>query len=311
MKESFNDLYTRLYRENFEELEALREKQKKRSIKIGIFIALALICWVFIPFITIPLVIIAIIVASKINTKRINENKVIVTKRDLSYTEVFKAKVVKPIIENMFENAQYNPNQGLSSHEYIMGGYKERYDRYSSEDLVLASFNAEERDNIVIKFSEVHTERESKDKDGHTQYSTVFRGLAGNFILSKDIQTKMYIRSNGRGSWFGKNNRVKMDMPEFEKLFDVESEDDIMAMRILTADIMAEMIELYQKYKYTFEISIINDTVHMRLRTGGVFEPNVFKSSMEYKTVERYYTVLNALINIAKHIHDTIAKIEV
>lgn len=311
MKESFNDLYTRLYRENFEELEALRKKEKNGIIKmLFVFLIIFGLCAMFPAF---AILFIAIAVVIIINSLRINSKANSMTNNNgQSYKQVFKEKIVKPMIENCFDNARYTPEEGISSYEYLKGGYNESHDRYNSEDLVLASFATEESEAVVIKFAEVHTERESKDEDGNRTYSTVFHGLAGNFLLPKDIQSQIYIRSNWRVWGIGKNsNKVKMDMPEFEKLFDVESKDAIMAMRVLTADIMAEMIDLYNKYKYQFEISILNDTVHMRLRTGEVFEPDVFKSSLEFKTLEKYYLVLTALINIAKHIHDTIAKIEV
>ena len=36
-------------------------------------------------------------------------------------------------------------------------------------------------------------------------------------------------------------------MSDFEKIFDVESNDKIFAMRILTPDIMTEILDLYRK----------------------------------------------------------------
>ena len=101
-----------------------------------------------------------------------------------------------------------------------------------------------------------------------------------------------------------------MDMPEFEKVFDVESNDKILTMRILTPDIMAEILDLYRKYKYRFEISIIKDKVYMRLMTGAMFEPNFFGKAMNYKTVEKYYLVLKALIDIATHIFEVVDNLE-
>ena len=82
-------------------------------------------------------------------------------------------------------------------------------------------------------------------------------------------------------------------------------------MRIFTSDVMAEMLDLYTKYKYRFEISIVNNTVYMRLRTGSMFEANVFGKAMDYKIIERYYSVLKALTSIATHIYNVVDNLEI
>lgn len=306
MKESFGELYARLHRENFSELEQLRKKSRINAIGIILAIFGAILLSTFNPifmFLTIAGVFVWSI-SSKSNPK------ITVEKRGKSYSELFKEKIVGPIIENIFEASKYDPNQGISRFDYKKAGYNETFDRYSSDDLIVSPLNNKDGNTTFITFAEVHTEREYTDKDGHTTYTTVFQGLAGSFLIPKSVEKKVYIRSNGSVSIWNKN-KIKMDMPEFEKMFDVESDDPILTMRILTADVMAEMIDLYQKYKYKFEINIINDTVYMRLRTGQMFEPSVFGSSLEYKQLEKYYLVLKALTNIAEHIYDTILRLEI
>ena len=311
MKASFSEFYARLYNENFNELEAMREKAKRSSVGL-IFIIAALfilatinVLFVFVGFMAIVIYfMISHKKSKKIQGNISNQNK------EKSYKEVFKEKIVGPLIENVFEQAKYDPKSGIDRFSYVKAGYHDHIDRYHSEDLILAPLRVNGEIATSISFAEVLTERESKDSEGRTTYSTEFHGLAGSFLLPKNLEKKIYIRDNWSVSNWNKN-KVKMDMSEFEKIFDVESDDKILTMRILTADVMADMIDLYRKYKYRFEISILDDTVHMRLRTGEVFEPNVFKSSMEYKTLERYYLVLQSLINIAEKIYDTIAKIEI
>lgn len=313
-KESFSELYARLYTENFAELEQMRAKAKRSSVIVilivaGIFI-LASINPLVIVFGLIGLIVYVIVGVKKNKIKIVNKNDFPIQEREKTYPEVFKEKIITPIIENAFEGAKYNAKLGLEQFEYRKAGYKENYDRYHSEDLVIAPLSVNDEVVTSISFAEVHTERESKDSDGDTTYVTVFNGLAGSFLIPKDTGKKIYIRTNGRVSNWNKS-KVKMDMPEFERMFDVESDDPILTMRILTSDVMAEMIDLYKKYKYRFEVNILNDTVYMRLSTGPMFEPSIFKSSMEYKQLEKYYLVLKALTNIASHMYDTVSKLEI
>jgi len=306
MKESFSELYARLYNENFAELEQLRAKEKKATAGIVIaIIAMFLLSMISPLFVIIGIVGIIICVIN--STKKGNSN---VEGRSKTYREVFKEKIVGPIIENSFGSAKYDAKAGISSYDYRKAGYKEHYDRYHSEDLIIAPLVLEGGVSTFMTIAEVHTEDEHTDKDGHKSYTTVFQGLTSSFLLPKDLGKNIYIRSNGRVSGWNKN-KVKLDMPKFEKIFDVESDDAILTMRILTADVMAEMIDLYEKYKYRFEINILNDTIYMRLRTGPMFEPSIFKESMEYKQIEKYYLVLKALTSIASHIYDTVTRIEI
>ena len=234
----------------------------------------------------------------------------VVGRKKLSYKGLFKEKIIGPIIENVFEGAMYNPNDGIDYAEYRKAGFKDDIDSYLSEDLIVAPLNMRDGSKTIANFSEVHTMKEHKDKDGNVSYSTEFHGLAGYFKLSQNINRRIYIRTNGRVTDWG-TNKVDMDMSEFEKMFDVESYDKNITMRILTADVMTEMVDVYEKYKYKFEISIVKDTVYMRIRTGELFEPSIFKNAMEYKELEKYYMMLKSLISIANNMYHTISKLEI
>lgn len=306
MKENFNEMYKRLYTENFEELETLRKKDKKLGkivlIAIGAFIISMFILPFLAPFIMIGLLASILITAAIQGKKNIEGD---------SYTQVFKEKVVKPIIENSFESATYQPNKGMLREDYVSAGYRDEIDEYNSEDLItmLLPVNGKTTDSVLY-FSEVETVRITTDSDGDRTRHTEFHGLAANFTIPKNLEKRIYIRANGKVSNWDKS-KVKMDMSEFEKLFDVQSEDAILTMQVLTSDVMAEMVDLYKKYKYRFEVSIIKERVHMRLRTYSIFEPLIFGKPLESKEFEKYQMMLDALLSLASHIYETIDRLEV
>lgn len=306
MKESFGELYTRLYNENIQELETLREKSKKVYTKFIVLFVLLLIGFMFIPFLSIAIVfgVVIYLIINAVKGKKDKKDSAV-----YNYKDAFKEKIITPLISNVFENGTYEPERGWSEYEYKKAGYRDDIDRYSSEDMITATIKGNDGEEAIINFAEVHTERRSQDSEGRTTYHTQFYGIAGKMQLKKNISTSIYIRRNG-GAGFFNNNKIKMDMSEFEKYFDVEAQDKILAVRILTSDVMSEMIELYKKFKYSFDIHIINNTIYMRMSTGEVFEPNIFKNAMEYKTLEKYYLVLKAMMNISKHIYDIINEIE-
>ncbi|MBR6689605.1 MAG: DUF3137 domain-containing protein [Clostridia bacterium] len=308
MKEGFGELYTRLYNENKTELEELRLKSKEETNKMlfGVlffFIGIIIVSLTGIGVVIIvPLVILSMFMfifsAAKRGAAKDSPTYL--------YKNMFKEKIIVPLITNVFKGAVYRPDKGWTREQYREGGYKEIIDRYSSEDLITSPIELKSGVNSTIEFCEVHTERESRDKDGHTSYTTIFHGIASKMKIDKDLGTEIYIKRN----WSSlSGSKIKLDSPEFEKKFDVESKDRIMAVRVLTADVMAEMVDMIKKYGYSFEIHIIRDTIYMRVFTGEVFEPNIFKDSMEYQTLEKYYNVIRAMMNLSTHIYKVIDEI--
>ncbi len=308
MKQNFRDLYRKLYDENKVELEDLRLKSKEETKKIiwyvvGFFALFILLAFTGLGVILIPIVFIFAITAiiKGSSASKIKESPT------YKYKKLFKEKIIVPLITNVFEGATYSPEAGWTREQYKEAGYRDWIDRYSSEDLIVAPMKLKEGVETKMEFCEVHTEREDRDSDGNTSYVTIFYGLASKMKIDKNIGTDVYIKRN----WSAGSSKVKLDSPEFEKKFDVEAEDQIMAVRLLTADVMAEMVDMYEKYKYSFEIHVIHDTIYMRVYTGEVFEPNIFKDSMEYQTLEKYYNVIEAMMSLSKHIYKVIDEIVV
>ena len=307
MKEGFSELYTRLYNENKAELEELRLKSKKEASKFFIGMGIAFVVFFILAatgmgLFLIPIIVIgmAILVIKGAMNGKLKDSPMYV------YRKLFKEKIIIPLITNIFEGAIYKPEQGWTKEEYKEGEYERWFDRYNTEDLITSPIKLKDGVESTIEFCEVHTERESKDKDGHTTYTTIFHGIASKMKIDKSLGTNIYIDRNWMG---GGKSAVKLDSPEFEKKFDVKSEDKIMAVRVLTADVMAEMVDMREKYGYSFEIHIIRDTIYMRVFTGGVFEPNIYKESLEYQTLEKYYKIIHAMMSLSTHIYKVIDEI--
>ncbi len=307
MKESFSELFTRLYNENITELEKLRKKEKSKTVISGVIACAVFVFGLIKPKIALMLLpglllILFILIIIGLFVKKKNNKK--------GYISCFKEKVIAPLVSNIFEDGKYEPNNGLTKSQYMAAEYKDDIDRYESEDLITAKITLNDNVKSDLQFSEVHTMSKHTDSDGHSSYSTEFRGLAGEMQLGKDVGTKIYIRNNSEINKATKN-RVKLDMSEFENKFDVECEDKILAVRLLTSDVMTEMLELYNKFKYKFEIHILNQKIYMRLHTGEMFEPEVFQSSMEFQIVQRYYLALQATMDVFKHINEKIIELEI
>lgn len=339
-KVDFVSLYTKLYNENFEELEKLREKERKTGIIIFACIFGFVICGMLFPFLM-PLLAIGMFVAIiTIIIVSINKNKqhladikneqsvnvvkdkddvivvkdsrnIKVLKKD-SYKAVFKEKIIAPILKNINPNFEYTWYKGMDRYEYRKGQW-ESFDLYDSEDQIIApiSIHGHEEFKAELVISEVHTQNEHTDSDGDTHRTTLFHGLAGYVKLPKDIGTYIKVKRDSLKLFGGSKQRIEMDMSEFEKIFDVETGDKIKTMQILTADVMADMINIIQISKVKFEFYLNHDMMYIRFHTGELFEPSIFGKSMQFDMLKKYCDITENVIKITEDICNKVMSVEV
>lgn len=332
-KESFDELYNRLYNENFNELENIRQEEEKKTMKDLIFlgggflsilaiIMIALVSTICSPndltteqisnriifAVSIPIVIIFVgLVTSILTSHKKDKNKVKEKKK--SYIELFRERIIPPIIKNALENCEYYCNKGLTEKEYDEGEWG-TYDRYSSEDKIITEIIADKIKGTKTKLvmSEVHTENRHKDDDGKVYYTTDFCGIAGYVDLPKDIGCYLRIAGNGWFDW--SKDKLEMDMSQFEKMFDVGTDNKIKAMQILTTDIMLQIIELTELTRIDFVFYINHSRMYIKFYTGSIFETDIYSKTMNYEELKEYFDILNNVKNITEHICNVISETE-
>lgn len=344
-KEAFRQLYNKLYNDNFDELESLRKQEEKPVKKILWIVASIFICVIvfgileFFMFanvfssdgelgamagaavtmfiggpllVAIIFILVAVIIKQSKKTSVVKKTGSIFEEErqdDETYKSIFKQRIIKPIIQLVLPESEYFFNEGLAKEEYNNANW-ERYDAYYSEDRVVTNININSK-SLPLTMSEVHTEDIRRDSEGRTSHVTLFHGLAGYMELPKDIGCYIKVINN-KLNLFGKaKDNLQMDMSEFEKLFDVETDNKVKSMQILTADIMAEFLEIIEKNNFKFEFYINNNVMHIRFHTGSVFEPAVFKESLQFEYLEKYFDIINSIKNITEHICNIIMSTEV
>lgn len=296
---SFNEIYEQVYKESYGELETLRkERAKKVSIFILIVAVVVLTTSILIntlfPFIFVAGLIILVIGIANNSTK---------------YTTSFKENIIQPFVKNADENLSYFPKQGIPSALYRRGGFEQHYDNYYTEDLIKGVLD----NKYEVKMAEVRTEEETTDSDGDRHTYTLFHGIFGNVECSKDITTTLKVHSDKGflGSIFKGKTKVDMDSEEFEKYFDVYGDNKIIAMQILTSDVMAMMIDFRTQHKIKYELTIKDKQIFIRFHTGEVFEPKLFKDSLDYNMLKRYYDIIDFIFKVSREINKAIDATEI
>lgn len=289
---NFNKIYEEVYKECNAELENLRKKSMKKTIIFMIiFIIISLsLGKIFAYTMFIMFAIPAIILFSFRNKER---------KR---YNSLFKSKVIRKFIKEYNEELDYRPSVGMPYIIYAKANF-EPHDKYRSEDLIVGVLEG----GYPIKMAEVKTEVETPDGDGGTTTHTVFYGLFAEIKLNKTINASMRIRKNN--IFFSKKDKLEMDSAEFEKKFNVFSTNKIIAMQLLTADIMELFMEFIEENKIIPEITLEGNHFYIRFQTGNIFEAKLMKKALDYSMLKKYFDIINFTLTLTekflKNINET------
>lgn len=228
------------------------------------------------------------------------------------YDSQFKSKVIAPIIEAIDPSFVYTPGIPVSRHIFERSHlFKHSIDRYRGNDSVKGSI-----DGVSIEFSDVHAEYETRDSKGRTQWHTLFKGLFIVTDFHKNFHGRMVVLPDLAqnnfgallGGWlqsmnFTRDDLVKLDDPEFEKYFAVYGNDQIEARYILTHSMMKRIVDLRKKLNLSLYISFIANHMHIAVETHrDHFEPNVFKSLLDYDQTMEYLRTLHSTIGLVEEL---------
>ncbi|MBQ4030835.1 MAG: DUF3137 domain-containing protein [Bacilli bacterium] len=179
---------------------------------------------------------------------------------------------------------------------YRSVGYHESYDRsYCRKQMSLKYKNKD------IKLMDILLEEETTDSDGDTHTTTVFNGLFMEVNMGYSIGTRMSITKN-YDIGIGKS-KLEMDSGEFEKCFNVYTDDKVKSMQLLTSDVMEIFKQMYASTdKYGFDVSFIGDKVYIRVyERGSLFDygtESVIDKEYINKDMQNLYLVTSILDTI-------------
>jgi hypothetical protein len=153
------------------------------------------------------------------------------------------------------------------------------YDRSSFEDCFAGS-----RLGCSFELYEAHLEDERRDKDGDTDWVTVFRGQLIRVHFPKQFQGVTVVRRdagifNGLSAMFGKLERVGLTDPKFEKAFEVYGSDQVEARYLVHPVFMERLLEIERTFEgKRVRCGFTDGDLIVAVEGGDKFEPgSMFK----------------------------------
>lgn len=198
----------------------------------------------------------------------------------------FKERVVRTIITRVYPDVHYEPQGSVTRQEFIASRlFLQSIDDFEGEDLIEGTIG-----RTRFRFSEVHArERQTRrDARGRTRHEwvTVFRGTFLLADFNKNFHGATFVlpdRAQRLLGAFGQSLQaldsrrgelVKLEDPEFERLFVVYSTDQVEARYILSTSLMQRILDYYRKADRTLHFAFVSSCLFIALSsTANELEP--------------------------------------
>lgn len=220
----------------------------------------------------------------------------------------YKETVIRPMVHFIDESLVYEAYSKIPQSDFTASKiFTQGVDRYKGDDFIQGKIG-----ETAIRFSEIHAEYYTTDKDGKRQYHTIFKGLFLIADFNKHFNGETYVLIDTAEKLFGKLGKifqkanfvrpqlVKMEDPVFEKEFVVYGSDQIESRYILTPAMMERMMKLKKKSNKV-QFSFKNSQVNIALPVSkNLFEAPLFKSMLNFDQVQEYYEYLLLAIGVVE-----------
>ena len=238
-----------------------------------------------------------------------------------SYRVGFKRNIIEQIVDfigdrdwlhyaaHLFIENKRQTIQALTRSQIIRNELREP-DYLEQEDCVYGNIGETE-----IFFAEVFAENRQGshlDEFGREQYlrrSVLFHGLffearfaknfvSRTFVMPNDVKSKISLVNSWRGEL------VKLEDPEFDRLFRVYGDNQIESRYLLSTNLMSRLVEFNHKAGRKVYLSFIDGFLYIAIPyRHRLFEPRLFRSMMSFTPLKEYFLDLQLMIGIVEDLN--------
>ncbi|MBK7037161.1 MAG: DUF3137 domain-containing protein [Chitinophagales bacterium] len=210
----------------------------------------------------------------------------------------YKKIVIGKLMQFIAPDLAFTPNLFITQNKYDLSKiFLSNPDIYSGEDLVTGKI-----EKTQVEFCELHTQDRQTDHKGRTTYVTIFKGLFFIADFNKHFNGQTYVLSDFGERFLGffgklmqninvgRPDVVRLEDPEFEKIFVVYSSDEVEARYILSTSFMERLVEFRKKMNSSVQLSFVGSNMYMAIpMKKNLFEPSLRRTVMNFNDIQEYY----------------------
>ncbi len=237
------------------------------------------------------------------------------------FLDQFKEQVIKKIVAFIDPGLTYQKDQCVPKTLFTESLiFHERADRYEGDDLVSGRM-----DKTDIQFSEINVKRVEKTRQNtgtgserktKTHTYPIFKGLFFVADFNKDFNKKTIILPDKAEKLFGRLGQklqsmnslhgelIKLEDPEFEKLFVVYGDDQVESRYILSTSLMRRISDFRKKTDKQIFLSFVASKLFVAIPyKKSLFEPSIFTSLVDFSKIQEYFADLQIAIDIVEDLN--------
>ncbi|MEM1105998.1 MAG: DUF3137 domain-containing protein [Pseudomonadota bacterium] len=217
-----------------------------------------------------------------------------------------KEFLVRPIADSFDLSFRPKPGRVQTLDQHRRLGLVPSYDRSNFEDHLSGAHQG-----VAFEFFEAHLkERRTTTSNGRTRtkYVTVFRGQCLRFEFHKRFFGETIVRRDA--GWFnvfgGRKgmDRARLEDPEFEKAFEVYTNDQVEARFLLTPDMMQSLVDLEETFRgKKLRCAFSGEHLFLAVEGADLFEPgSMFKPLDNPQRVRELLLDFAAVFNVIERV---------
>lgn len=227
----------------------------------------------------------------------------------IKYRQMYKINIIQNLVKSYSEGLNYNSKYGVSISDYVSSNFPGYFNKFHSEDLIQGNIDNE----FNIKMSEIKLEKEETtiDGDGNTTTNSVivFRGIYG-FVDIRDKMPPYFYVSNDKKMNKYNDFRIEVDSAEFEKYYDLYSEDKIRTMQVFTAELIEEFNRAREELKATMELKSERGRIYFRIPMKDLFEAPDFSKTLDFNKMYNNFKVIDSPIRLISKLIENVNEVQ-
>ena len=215
----------------------------------------------------------------------------------------YKKTVINDLVKEVCPSLEYDLDILGNESIYKNAGFN-NYNTFHSEGVISGSIgNIED-----FELSDIYTESELSD--GERVYNTIinFEGLfskATSPIYSSFVIDICSQNILGANSILG--NKVTLDSGEFEKYFDVFSNNKLFCMKVLTSDILDIILSFRKETNIPIDLIFKESSIFIRYHIKNVFETHI-NEPINKEEIEKTLFTLSSIIKLNTDLNEALKK---
>jgi hypothetical protein len=209
------------------------------------------------------------------------------------YVRSFKDKVIAKIMYLIEPGLTYEPSKYISPDTFDRSKlFTSARNRFRGDDFVQGKIGQTE-----VAFSELNVTRQTSNGK-HSRTITVFKGLFLVASFPKPVRCRLGT-SNQLGS-----EKIEMDDPEFDAVFDVFSDDPVEAFYLLSNSFLRRLTDFHAKTGLGLDFSLLDNKLFMAIHfERDLLEPPLFKDLFRFEIYEEYLRDLQLFTGVVEDLN--------